>query len=445
MRKLCVVLVAMGMCGWVAGQPIMGASPNSVGSGARAMGQANAFIGVADDATAASWNPGGLPQIEKPELSLAVEGLYRRSDLSSGSHPEANNTHSFGLEDLNYLSLVCPFQWREKNAVASLNYLKQYRLELDTRFNYATGLITPFATIDVLERYSFAQHGSFTSLGPAFGIEVSDKLSLGLAFNIWNHGLTGASEYRNETDSISTVTITPTLFPLPPGTSVTANSSTDTYTVTDGYSLVLGGLYRFSKEWTVGAVIKPGHTLYLDFDRRFTSHVLSPAGSPITTHWDFDVDLEMPTIAGLGTAYRPSDALTLSMDLTWTDWSEYIAYDTNFNAEINPLSGVRLNAGGDTCDDTVSCRFGAEYLLIRDDHVIPLRCGLAYDPAPAVDDVDDYYTASVGVGLQIGRFMADLAYELRWGKDVIGGGIRGLSTSEDVLQHRILLSLILYL
>ena len=37
-----------------------GSSPNPVGSGARALGWGSAFIAVADDATAASWNPGGL-------------------------------------------------------------------------------------------------------------------------------------------------------------------------------------------------------------------------------------------------------------------------------------------------------------------------------------------------------------------------------------------------
>ena len=34
------------------------ASPNPVGSGARALGMGGAFIAVADDATSASWNPG---------------------------------------------------------------------------------------------------------------------------------------------------------------------------------------------------------------------------------------------------------------------------------------------------------------------------------------------------------------------------------------------------
>ena len=45
-------------------------SPNVVGSGARALGMGGAFIAIADDATAASWNPGGLTQLERPEMSL---------------------------------------------------------------------------------------------------------------------------------------------------------------------------------------------------------------------------------------------------------------------------------------------------------------------------------------------------------------------------------------
>src|SRR6266850_5947639 len=45
-------------------------SPSPVGSGARAQGQALAFIGVADDATAASHNPAGLVQLERPEVSI---------------------------------------------------------------------------------------------------------------------------------------------------------------------------------------------------------------------------------------------------------------------------------------------------------------------------------------------------------------------------------------
>src|SRR2546427_11867755 len=49
-------------------------SPAPVGSGARAQGKAQAFIAVADDATAASYNPAGLVQLQQPEVS--VVGAY---------------------------------------------------------------------------------------------------------------------------------------------------------------------------------------------------------------------------------------------------------------------------------------------------------------------------------------------------------------------------------
>ncbi|MBW1856357.1 MAG: hypothetical protein JRJ00_17135, partial [Deltaproteobacteria bacterium] len=57
---------------------ISASTPNPVGSGARAVGMGGAFIAVADDATAASWNPAGLTQLKKPEISFAYSYFKRR-------------------------------------------------------------------------------------------------------------------------------------------------------------------------------------------------------------------------------------------------------------------------------------------------------------------------------------------------------------------------------
>ncbi len=65
-------------------------TPNPVGSGARALGMGGAFIAVADDATAASWNPGGLVQLERPELSAVGEGFYRAENNKFADHPESS-------------------------------------------------------------------------------------------------------------------------------------------------------------------------------------------------------------------------------------------------------------------------------------------------------------------------------------------------------------------
>ena len=63
---------------------------NPVGSGARALGMGGAFIAVADDATAASWNPGGLIHLENPEVSMVGASYQRTDDLTFGTNPEAS-------------------------------------------------------------------------------------------------------------------------------------------------------------------------------------------------------------------------------------------------------------------------------------------------------------------------------------------------------------------
>ena len=84
-------------------------SPNPVGSGARAIGMGGAFIGIADDATAASWNPAGLIQLDKPELSIVGDYNYRKEEFSSSSRPEIDNTGKIDDIELNYFSVAYPF------------------------------------------------------------------------------------------------------------------------------------------------------------------------------------------------------------------------------------------------------------------------------------------------------------------------------------------------
>ena len=79
---------------------------NPVGSGARASGMGGAFIGVADDATAASWNPAGLIQLEKPEISVVYSSFHRIQTYDSESHPEIASRNTMDSKGLKYASLA---------------------------------------------------------------------------------------------------------------------------------------------------------------------------------------------------------------------------------------------------------------------------------------------------------------------------------------------------
>ena len=75
---------------------------------------------------------------------------------------------------------------------------------------------------------------------------------------------------------------------------------------------------------------------------------------------------------------------------------------------------------------------------------VPLRCGAGYDPSPAVDGVDEFYSLTCGSGLQWGRFVFDIAYEYRWGRDVGRDVLRGIHGAEDMVRQRLLASMIVY-
>ncbi len=406
----------------------IGTSMNPVGSGARAMGQGNAFIAVADDATAASWNPAGLSQLEHPEISLAVEYLTSRGRISSSGQPETEDVSRLDVADLNYLSVAYPFH-PGRNLVLALNYMKLYRFEREMEFPANLTFPQIGMTVDTL--YRVEQSGSLSVLAPAIGVDVTDRLSLGLTFNIWNNDVTGSSEYRKTARETGTLNFY--------GANAYSSVIEDEFEVRRGYSLALGAIYRLSKQWALGAVVKPPFSLDLDHT---TSSGYADTYSPLTyTDTESDAELQMPLIAGAGVAWRPSDPLTISCDATWTQWSELNMEENDI--ERNPLSDRSEDVG--RCEDVVTCRLGAEYLLVHPTYVVPLRCGLGYDPGPAIDQVDAYYTASIGTGLQVGRFAFDVGYEVRWGSGVNSSLYPAAwGSSEDVLQHRLLASVIVY-
>ena len=111
--RAATLLAALGLLATNAAAQI-GDVFNRPGSGARAAGMANAFIAVSDDGTAASWNPAGLGQLRKPELSLVsttIGGSSRRGRLpdprrSRGRSPPPHS--SYQSTYLDFASLAVP-------------------------------------------------------------------------------------------------------------------------------------------------------------------------------------------------------------------------------------------------------------------------------------------------------------------------------------------------
>src|ERR1700677_492588 len=70
--------------------PVFGL-PNTYGIGPRAIGMGGAFTAIADDASAAYWNPAGLSQISSYEISISGAPIYFQNNIN----PNAPATAGF--------------------------------------------------------------------------------------------------------------------------------------------------------------------------------------------------------------------------------------------------------------------------------------------------------------------------------------------------------------
>ncbi|OGR84263.1 MAG: hypothetical protein A2902_05170 [Elusimicrobia bacterium RIFCSPLOWO2_01_FULL_64_13] len=139
-----------------------------IGAGARPIGMASAFTAVADDAHAVYYNPAGLAQVRRGEMTAGYgklfAGLKDNSNLGSGFLGIAQPLKSgkLGTLGVGWLSLNLQNAYRED--VIGLSYGKE--LWVDGLFLGATGKILKrkfgsdiYTAVDPL----FAQHGYNTS------------------------------------------------------------------------------------------------------------------------------------------------------------------------------------------------------------------------------------------------------------------------------------------
>jgi long-subunit fatty acid transport protein len=445
-NRLCIVFLALSVLlvfsvadlhAFIIYQDIsIASSPNPVGSGARAVGMGGAFIGVADDATAASWNPAGLIQLEMPELSIVADYVSRGADYSSSSHPEVNNSAETDELNLNYFSATYPFNFLNRNMVVSLNHQRLYdfKLGLDYHFEATVPQAPPIA-VSTSQDIHYTQDGYLGALGLAYCAEITPRLSLGLTLNIWTEDLWWQNGWDESLKAHVETEVTGGP-PIPP--SIADIHIADEYSDFSGENVNVGLLWDMNRYLTIGAVVKTPFTATIQ-------HKHTRADLP-SENYEEEVKLEMPMSYGIGLACRFSDEFTVDLDAYRTQWGDYTLTDGQGN-EFSPITGRPKSESN--VKDTTQVRIGGEYLLIKPEKnlVVPIRAGLFYDPEPAEGTVKDFYGFTLGSGLGYKWFIFDMAYQLRWGRRVGASEListRGDDAKADVTQHLILASVIIH-
>lgn len=440
-------------------------SPTPIGSGARAAGMANAFVAIADDATAASWNPAGLVQLERPEISFVGEYTHLWEWFESDIHQEFESRHDTNSLNLNYLSFAYPFSlpWLGRNMCLSLNFQRKYDFNRTFDFELSrANVLTSGRVVNYLSQGRFKQKGGLHAITPAIALEITHRLSIGAALNIWESSFLGENSWE-QTTNIQTSTF------VAPLTIFSETRTRERYDDLSGTNLTLGILWSPLDRLSLGFRYDTAFTGKTSFRRTMMiSSLFSSGGADITVDSQRERrKVHFPSTVALGVAWRANDRFTISTDVTRTDWNDFYVTTASgkrlslvdYHDLTNPLTRTHFQP-------TYTVRLGCEYVFVpkepeeKLDHLWSLRWGVFFDQEPATGKgsgfhwisnrgsgkPDNFYGCSLGLGLLLNnRINLDFAYQLRYGPNTNKDFIRGVrGFKEDVIQHRFLLSSVIY-
>lgn len=414
----------MGSASAAVSNPSFGSSPIPVGAGPRALGMGGAFSAVADDATAATWNPAGMTQLERLELGASVGWYHRRVQQNEG----AGDTDSESEIDLDHVSAVMPFHAFGCQQTIGLAWQRQF----DFGRSVSASSHTDDGMIIVDQVTEVEVQGALAAWALSYALELRPGFSFGITLQAWGDALTGRSHYSRDVRETNTVEF----FPLPASVA-TLDEQRETE-VEDGFSAVFGLWWQALPELTVAVVVKPTYRLRLATTSR---SVVTTDGIPAPAENEhFTSDFHYPTSATLGLAWRQGDRDTIACDATWTQWSRYrVSEDGRAISPVNSFIPY-----GDF-DDGISIRLGYEHLLLLDEVVMALRIGALYEelpgaaPAPSADQpssthaiIDRYYGVTIGTSLCFDHLLYDLGAQVRQGREVGSGQDAAPDSTADI-------------
>jgi len=383
-RVLTIAVVLMMAAGFVGAQsqtPLFVVLPGAFqlnvnvgrieGFGARALGMGGAYVAVADDATAASWNPAGLAQLDKKQLQLGGQWIRREAtrDYSIDSFMRsANSVQNFDYTMTEYssasdssfepefITFAYPWQFGEygQNTFVlagsyyqNASFFEDYRFKNNAptdiyQYMVNTGSIgdatTRFHTSfnEVLTRIQRDGETKNYALSGAFS--WSDRFYVGLTLNYLddNRKTLSSAQYFGVVQQAEVFQddawTTPPGLPVGESDLVTSSNSYDVNS--SGVSAILGFLWRPNDVWSFALTYRPQTSIDYDYVLESTycdvndSSESEPGGCMSTDSNNGSTDYDMAEVWTLGLAWRPIPQLNIALDYSSSDWK-----DTSFKTK----------------------------------------------------------------------------------------------------------------
>ena len=337
---------------------------------ATATGMASAFVGQADDVSAAWYNPAGLTRLDGTQIVAGIVPIY------------ASLTHdtTAGTTDASDRTIHLPVY------VYAAHKLND-RLSLGLSMNSPFGLSTDWADSSAT-RYvaTFSKVVTF-NINPNIAYKMSDNLSL--AFGIDYMKIRATME--NMLD-LSGIGLGDQNFRL--------NGDGD------GWGLNAAAHYKATDALNLGFSYRSRIKTAIEGTADVNAIAQSNPGS---------TEITLPDIIHFGASYKASEKLTLNADLEYTLWSTYDRMVITSNTLLALTGGATDTQTNEfQWKDTWCLRFGGQYIL---SDPWKLRAGILYDKTPVPEDRfdtripdADRLGLSVGTGYASGEITVDAAY-----------------------------------
>jgi len=411
-----------------------------VGSGARALSMGGAFSAIADDATAVSWNPAGLAQLEKPEFSLVLRNQFYRN-LIPACNIE-NGDYSGPLDfrgssrSFDFASFTYPLRLKSIKIVPQISYQRAINYDQVNNesniYNYTPifSMQTPNLTQLVNEQHLEKYTGGVDTLSFSLATTFFKRFHFGVSANIWLNGFEGEELINNDwsIQQQNTQEIRE---------SGNYTVQTNNKINVKGLNFNLGILIQPIDEIKIGAVYRTAFSATLDYESSFAISGDIPVTVPNIQYHHVDLNiahndtsrLSWPETWGIGIAVSPVEPLTLSVDFTTTMWSKSIlTHSVDFERSLASGELVFVDTAFPSLShkegqpalqlDTQQIRLGLEYIFFSKNFIIPVRFGFFSDsqfyPDVSGEKVT-FFGVTTGFGIKRGHLAIDLAAQYEFG------------------------------
>ncbi|NOZ63221.1 MAG: hypothetical protein GXO74_16330 [Calditrichaeota bacterium] len=382
-----------------------GLSLNSVGT--RALGMGGAYIGLANDYSAVYWNPAGVAQLKSPQFAFFVtdvipKGTYQLTFPASMGGATVDAT----TQTNHYIS---------PNLMAYMPLGSSEKMTVGISAFVPAGLGAEWAGKD-LAAFSGPAGTSFEwmskigvfNVSPVIAYQINEKLSVGLALNIF-YGMMDMKRPMDTFDAVNNG----------PGQDGMVDAQYEETGSGLGYGAAFGVLFKPTEMLSIGVSAKTKTTVKFEGTAKNSAFQAYNAYES-----DYARDLAWPLWAGAGIAVTPTEKLTLTADVQFSQWSKT---ENELTTDYkDPVWDMQVDQTGQNkmemkWKDATQIRFGAQYMVAEG---FALRAGFYHDPAPAPDETVNiifpsvtYNAVTFGGSYCFGKVSLDAGFEYLMGQD----------------------------